>query len=463
MSAADTPYAGRQQNLTGSFALASVVVVVGVLSSWAYLKRSGDSGEDLAALTPPAPRAEAVAAPAEGGDVEALLARAESAYAAGRIIKPPYDNALYFYRTILNARPEHPQALAGTERVAEWLSGKVDQAIAQRDWREARQLSAELAKLRPDADAQARVDRLAQVSELGQRAARFLSAGRLVGSGEDNAAATYRRILELDPGNASAQDGLRSVAQRLIARAQAAMLDGDVERGTSILERARAIDAEAPGLDALAESAEEWHRMARSQRIDEQLEQAGRAIEASRLMPPKEDNAFSLYAGVLETAPDSARARNGLARVRSLLVRRVERHLDADAPDAAAQALALARQAEVAESTLEPLSERLDFVERRIAARNGDFERVVSAGNLEISHRELPEFPRNANEGGWVELEFTVTERGEITDVEVRESSSRVFERPARTALSRWRVEPHRERHGAIPVRAAVRFSFKPS
>lgn len=57
-----------------------------------------------------------------------------------------------------------------------------------------------------------------------------------------------------------------------------------------------------------------------------------------------------------------------------------------------------------------------------------------------------PEYPREALiqcRRGWVLLEFMVTEEGEVEDVEVlAQDSSRLFDRAARRALSRWRFKP---------------------
>ena len=57
-----------------------------------------------------------------------------------------------------------------------------------------------------------------------------------------------------------------------------------------------------------------------------------------------------------------------------------------------------------------------------------------------------PQYPQRANSRGiegWVQLEFTITESGAVTDiVVVAAEPSGYFERAASRALSRWKYKP---------------------
>jgi TonB family protein len=56
-----------------------------------------------------------------------------------------------------------------------------------------------------------------------------------------------------------------------------------------------------------------------------------------------------------------------------------------------------------------------------------------------------PDYPRSAllnGEEGWVRLGFRVQPGGEVSDIEVLESSQRVFEKPALRAMKKWRFQP---------------------
>jgi protein TonB len=62
---------------------------------------------------------------------------------------------------------------------------------------------------------------------------------------------------------------------------------------------------------------------------------------------------------------------------------------------------------------------------------------------------------------GWVELLFTVSETGEVDDIEVVEASSPELEESAVNAVRRWRFEPYLEQGRPIPVRSGIRFTFQ--
>jgi len=63
---------------------------------------------------------------------------------------------------------------------------------------------------------------------------------------------------------------------------------------------------------------------------------------------------------------------------------------------------------------------------------------------------------------GWVDVEFTVTDRGEVTDpVVIEEHPPGVFGNAALAAVRRWRFEPGRKAGHPVPVRARVRLRFE--
>ena len=90
-------------------------------------------------------------------------------------------------------------------------------------------------------------------------------------------------------------------------------------------------------------------------------------------------------------------------------------------------------------------------------------DRIYSMSDLDIINQSAPEFPSAALRSGidgWVVLEFTVDTNGRVEDVDVADSSSRVFHRNAIRALEQWRFSPVQENGQAVPVRAMVRFTF---
>jgi serine/threonine-protein kinase len=78
-----------------------------------------------------------------------------------------------------------------------------------------------------------------------------LSENRLMTPPGDNAFDRYRRVLKLDPGNQSARDGLRAIADRYLVLAKSASGSGDAAQTRDFLARAREADPTHPNLASL--------------------------------------------------------------------------------------------------------------------------------------------------------------------------------------------------------------------
>jgi protein TonB len=62
---------------------------------------------------------------------------------------------------------------------------------------------------------------------------------------------------------------------------------------------------------------------------------------------------------------------------------------------------------------------------------------------------------------GWVELDFTVAENGEVKDIAVHGASTPgVFDGAAISALSQWRYKPMLRDGNPVPQRARIRMRF---
>ncbi|MBD1388645.1 TonB family protein [Neiella sp. HB171785] len=60
-------------------------------------------------------------------------------------------------------------------------------------------------------------------------------------------------------------------------------------------------------------------------------------------------------------------------------------------------------------------------------------------------YRVQPRYPRKALDkgiDGWVALSFTISPTGNVEDIDVVESSNRLFEKPSKDALAKWRYAP---------------------
>ncbi len=464
----DQPAATEGRTLIQSFGFAALLIVVGVVSSWVYLKRS-DGAESITVppletllLKPITPNTEPTAEPDE---VQTWVQFGEEAYAAGRIVEPARDNALYYYGKALEQAPAHLQALAGMDRVIRHLVSSSESAIFQGDWPEARAYAEQLRTLRPeDSTALAlldRINRFEQLENLMARADRQVAVSRLTEPRNDNAMDTYGRILAIDPGNDVATKGIASIVQRLLGVAQSAALAGESEKATRFIARAKSIDANAPGLVEAEQVVAQWSEMVSSRHLQDQLEAASAALEAGRLTAPDEPNALALFDEVLAQDPGSDAARQGKRLVLRALIERAWSQIRAGRFNAAEQTLEDAESAGAESFELVELEDEIAYQRALSDARRGSFERMFTIAELDAKRREIPEYPRSSRGDGWVDVQFTVSESGEVVDALVSDSSSPEFEDAALRAIGRWSFRPYLFKDRPLPVRVAIRFAFK--
>lgn len=77
-----------------------------------------------------------------------------------------------------------------------------------------------------------------------------LDENRLMSPADDNAYDRYRSILKLDPSNAKAKSGLRTVAVRYVSLADSSIENGDAAQARTFLDRARRADSSYVGIRA---------------------------------------------------------------------------------------------------------------------------------------------------------------------------------------------------------------------
>ena len=107
--------------LVQSFGIAAMLIVLGVMATWVYLKRSDTvdvlaSGELELLNMAPLEAAQTVE-PVALSELDTWVQFGEEAYTAGRVVSPAADNALYYYQKALAEDPRHQPAREGMERV----------------------------------------------------------------------------------------------------------------------------------------------------------------------------------------------------------------------------------------------------------------------------------------------------------------------------------------------------------
>lgn len=502
--------APRTPLVAGSLALA---IVAAVAIGW--LVRD-DPAPPAAGQTTPATAAQATPSPAPSGldpAFQATLERADAALARGALVAPPGESAVDLYRQVLAKSPDSARAATGLDNVVDRLLGGAEKAIVAEQLDEASRLVDTARAVRPG---HPRVAFL--TTQIGkERERRLLAAARQAAASGN----LERAIAVLESGSASGsellgaakrelqQQELASRADALLALAEArvksgALLEPAQDNARFYLESARALVPQQAGLPAAERAlqaallgaagsaiaagevatAERWieageeigvaradlanlRRELQSAQIEhksEALSALGRQFDTrlrqNGLVEPVADSARAIYLQMRAADPQhpttlAARDALGkamLAESRAALAR-------ADVPGAerwVAEADALGIPG------LDVTNAKRDIATQQArASRATSIVPVSQLTRLRMVEPRYPTDARAAGQTGWVDLEFTVTPTGTVSDVRVvGASTAGVFDRAASDALERWRFKPVERNGVAVPQRAKLRIRF---
>jgi tetratricopeptide (TPR) repeat protein len=278
------------------------------------------------------------AARARGTQLASLVDRARQALADGHI--DGKDGAAALYQQILSADPGNAIAKHGLDRIGSDLAAQIRKALAANDLAGAQDHVQQLADLLPDygdlpglraAVAQAQSQADAKRTDLLKQAAEDLAAGRVDGSGDDNALARYRAVLAIDADDADAHAGLQHVAAALLVRANASIDSGRADEAARLLDEASKLAPDSPDLAAARTrlrnaASTQTHdddtaapppppQLSADQRAKVQalITRAQAAAASGDLMLPPANSAYDLYRSALVIDPNNGDALAGLA------------------------------------------------------------------------------------------------------------------------------------------------------
>jgi formylglycine-generating enzyme required for sulfatase activity len=231
----------------------------------------GTTLAEAIAMGPPAPVTKEVAT---------LLKLARKQEEAGKLFEPPGDNAVGLYRQVLAQDANNPGAHDALARIGGAVRDWSLAALERGDEAEAQRYAAQFSEL-PHSDAelnnlQARLKTLGQVMPMLTAAAELLKQNRMIGDGENNALAVYRKVLAIDPGNRIADEGLARIERGYLERALGAAAQDDFPNADAILADASSI---RPGSQALLDTRSQIEGL-RRQRGETVLSQARSALDA---------------------------------------------------------------------------------------------------------------------------------------------------------------------------------------
>jgi TonB family protein len=269
-------------------------------------------------------------------------------------------------------------------------------------------------------------------SPLLGRAAVALAANHLTEPPGDNALELYLQAQARNPAGAGARAGLDEVHERLLARAENALLEERLDEAAAAIETARKSGVEngrIAFLSAQLAKLRDQVKTAQAQTLTISRTHNEPKAAQDTTTPVLAVAAQRLDAGTNERLqpeqPIEAASSVGFTPVESAAVQRV--------PEAA-------------------------------LAKEALRDTVIPSSQLTLLKSVQPVYPAKAQSAkieGWVELNFRVTEKGLIEDVSVYAVSvPGIFDAAAIKAVSQWRFKPVLQDSKPIAVRCRVRIRF---
>jgi serine/threonine protein kinase len=294
--------------------------------------------------------------------VQQLLDEAKTALTDNRLSSPAGDNAYDKYQAALALDPQSQTALQGISTIAATFLQQSVAAAEKDNFSRARAMVAaaiqidsqhpnlqqtqqkinqlealkqqqqmNLAEQKAQTQAeilqqqqQSRENRIQQISALLTAADKDLQADRLQTPAGDNAVQKYRQVLQLEPSNLEALEGLQKVGEKYIVLANAKMKTLDIDQVDGYLNMAqklvpnsqKLLTARRNLLNAKEDQALQRDlQMQREWQVKQLLASAKKDVAEGRLSTPMGNNALEKYSRVLTVDAINTEANNGRNKI----------------------------------------------------------------------------------------------------------------------------------------------------
>jgi TonB family protein len=267
---------------------------------------------------------------------------------------------------------------------------------------------------------------------------------------------------------------IRDFTGMLAEEARKSLTAGKVDEAQTLVNAARGLGTANPALAAVERQLTELTRAASTQQAaarrpaaaagsnDPMIGEIRQRMTEGKLIDPPGDSARDLIVKFGSASPNNPAVEDLSRQFTTRMLDMSRQATQAKAFSRAEQLLAAAREVGGRYSDAAISQAEKDFTSARdanLAATN-----IVSAASLTRTRTVNPTYPESARKRGiegWVELAFTVTPKGTVEDVEVRNASpADVFDDAAVRAVRGWRFEPVVRNGETVSQRAMVRLRF---
>jgi TonB family protein len=294
-----------------------------------------------------------------------------------------------------------------------------------------------------------------------QLAQKRLASGALIDPASDSARDYVHSAVALAPDDTDVHAVAVALGDALIARLRAAVAAGDTEAAARWLQAGRDYqinEATLAQLSAQLDTLQHTQRV-RAEELLALQHDFTQHLGQGQLLEPGDETALANYRRLKALDPDNAALPMMLHSLRAAIAADVQARLAHNDVAGAQQRLHAAQGDGLDGEELAAATGALEHAQASAAPE------VVPESKLQRKHFVQPVYPPDAlakNVSGAVELEFTVTPEGKVTDIQVDSSEPRgVFEQAAIAALSQSRYQPVERDGVAVAQRSRLRMRFQ--
>lgn len=220
--------------------------------------------------------------------------------------------------------------------------------------------------------------------------------GKYLEPAGESALDLYRSALALDPSSAAAKAGVRAVTDKILERAEAALLAERLEEAIRNIETARDIDATHPRLSFLdTQIARERERLKLTQaqevgaRVRTLVAQANERMQAGRLITPSSGNARDALVEARRLDPTDPTVAQAIRELSGLITEEARKALAAGKNDDAQALVSAARQLGSAGSALAAVERSLNEASRAAAAATAARRAAAAGPNVDAMAADI--------------------------------------------------------------------------
>lgn len=451
--------------------------------------------------------------------IEQHLDMARLAMGDKRYFEPKNNNAIYYYYQILTLDPDNVGAHRGIMAAADKVLAQTEQDLLRNRPARAAKALVMIRNVLPDHPRLAFFDSLVGATSPEQR---MNNARRAIEAGQYEQA--FGLLAETPGGDSAKPRAMEKVVLGgVLEHARAAIVGGEIGRALDLIDRVKVINSSYGGIaeihdqlgrkystlmseartetdngnlgnaerllrqaetipvasvssirqarasiskarktmgeEAAARAAQQTREHQIADRVNALNQEFQASIADSRLLSPRQGNALFFLNEMRELNPDGEEYRAGSLKLSNKLLEQMWRDL---AAREYAAAEAFLKQAEQIGGDTEELSTARSGLEQDWAAHQGSV--VIPATQMKMMNFVEPDYPKRAlrrNIEGWVDIEFTVSATGEVSEIEIiGVEKTGYFEKAARQAVTQWRFEPQVFRDQPHEQRVAARLRF---